>query len=618
MVDDPNVADARERARTARAVGGMLSLEPIDFRIAASGFLDRVMPGPSLLACAAAVYVAPNRGWALAFAVTFCALQLTTSAVMSKSGRTDDRAAALMSGVRVAAALVFVPLLVAVSGSSGWMVAIGPISILPIYARRAGRVWMAGALLGLTLLALVYTGASMEQLLLAGVALASAGFTAGGLIAQLRSTTENAAALARDLEAARSSSESRGEALERALAEAERAVEAKSRFLATVSHEIRTPMNGVLGTADVLGDTELSAKQHELVAQLRASGRVLMTVLDDVLDMQRVAAGKVSIERAPFSVPVMMRALEGRFASSAAAKGLRLSVDLRGSVDAALLGDAVRLEQVIGNFVGNAIKFTHRGVVTIRATMGFDGDDAPEEGQLVRFRVDVVDEGIGVPTERLSAIFEPFEQADGSTTRLYGGTGLGLAICRELAAAMGGAVGARSVEGEGSTFWLEVDLPAAGYTISSVMPTAPVGGDPAANDLAGTVVAVAEDNEINRRVVQRFLERLGCECYLAEDGERLLALLDEISPDVVLMDLHMPILDGLGATEVILERQAGGTYPPFPVVGLTASALPEDRERCLAAGMAGYLTKPLVRERLETALREVRAHDRVTMPSRAA
>ncbi|MBM3568172.1 MAG: response regulator [Alphaproteobacteria bacterium] len=368
---------------------------------------------------------------------------------------------------------------------------------------------------------------------------------------------------------------------------AESADHAKTEFLANMSHEIRTPLNGVLGLAQVLARGRLDPEQRRHLDGILTSGETLLAVVNDILDISKFEAGKVRLEAIAFRPSVLAGQVRDLLAEAARAKGLelRLEVDERAP---AVIGDPSRLRQVIQNLVGNAIKFTQRGTVTLRLAVTPDGG-------LQLLRCEVVDTGIGIDPDKRRRLFERFTQADSSTTRRFGGTGLGLAIVKQVIDLMGGRIGVDGAPGRGSTFWFEVALPAAGE--------APVAGKlqpaAAASALRRLRVLAAEDNAINRTVLSGLLVEHH-DLTLVENGLEALNAVRAAPPDVVLMDVQMPVMDGPAALAAIRAQESGKRR--VPVVALTANSMPGDRERYLAAGFDDYLAKPIVAEELAAAL----------------
>jgi signal transduction histidine kinase/CheY-like chemotaxis protein len=402
------------------------------------------------------------------------------------------------------------------------------------------------------------------------------------------------------------------------LAEASRA---KTQFVANMSHEIRTPMNGVIGMASLLQSTPLSPEQRDYVDTIGSSGRALLRIIDDILDFSKIESGHLALESVDLAPRQLVAEVIRLFAPLAKAKGLDLAATVEDGVSHVLRGDPGRLRQALVNLVGNAVKFTEAGQVTVRVRVDADEDKA----QLVRFAVR--DTGIGIAHEALGRLFQPFAQADGSTTRRYGGTGLGLVISKRLVELMGGQLGVMSEPGEGSVFWFTARLERSALTArpegsepmpardvqgelappaeEAVEPPAPPPAPPHGPEPPRPVpwrgrVLVAEDNLVNQKVAARILERLGYEVDVAGTGDAAVAAVGQRNYVAILMDGQMPQTDGFEATRVI--RALEGTRHT-PIIALTASAMRGDRERCLAAGMDDYVPKPVSPEQLEAVMR---------------
>ena len=370
-----------------------------------------------------------------------------------------------------------------------------------------------------------------------------------------------------------------GGELRRARRRAEEANRAKSEFLANMSHEIRTPLNGVVAMADALGQRQLNADEHDMVEVIRSSGAMLERLLSDILDSARIESGQVTIEPAPFHLGRAVHDVAALWRIPAEAKGVEVVLHVHPVFDRQVLGDAVRVRQVLTNLVSNALKFTSQGKVSLTVEPGLEGD--------VRFVV--TDTGVGFDEEQKARIFGRFQQADGSITRRFGGTGLGLAISRELVELMGGWLECDSTPGVGSRFWFEIPLPPVGEAIEAVDEVKPVG-DVREQPLR---VLLADDHPANRKVIEIMLGATAMELVAVEDGAQALETFKREAFDLVLMDMQMPVMDGLTATAGIRAFEAQHGRARTPILMLTANAMAEHVEAGRAAGSDGHLTKPL-------------------------
>jgi signal transduction histidine kinase len=383
---------------------------------------------------------------------------------------------------------------------------------------------------------------------------------------------------------------------------AEAASRAKSRFLANMSHELRTPMAGFLGMLEVTLGGPLDPQQREYIETACTSGRSLMRILNDILDLTRIEAGLLAMEDKPFALRECVDGATNIFIPEARRKGLDLTFAAEDDLPQTVVGDQVRLRQVLTNLIGNAVKFTERGKVEVRITTGERTAAGKRE-----FTVSVIDTGIGIPADKKDLLFNSFSQVDDSDTRSYGGVGLGLAISRELVERMGGTIAFESLEGRGSTFSCTVPLGEAEETGGASCPST-AGAALRAEAERRPRLLVAEDDAVTRKVLGLMLQRSNFETDFATDGRQAVEMWEHGGYDLVLMDVQMPRIDGFAATRTIRDRERElGCHTP--IVALTAHALKEDEQRCLDAGMDAHLSKPIDFRKCVEMIRDILGQD---------
>lgn len=557
----------------------MRGKEPADewasFQLLSSQLLDRVMPLPVIACCTTVSILGAHPVLGVGATALYMATNIGLNFVVDRRARSGKVPGLLLGPVRSLITCVLAPVIVWFAGPEvpSWVVAVPGISVMPFF--YDGKLAMLpGAVAGVTVAATYFaTGATVPQAIVAMVGLLGLGLITAPLIAALQVGVERA----RDSD------------------------QAKTDFLANMSHEIRTPINGVIGSIELLGQTPLTQSQQELVDVAQSSSHALLHLVNDILDLSKISAGKLEVESTRVQLLQLVTSLQREFFVQAGKSNTKFVLDLAPNLPVAVQSDPLRLAQILRNLLSNAFKFAAgKSVTLVVAAEPASSEDASGLRDVsgaatkVKLQFTVRDTGIGMTPEQQATVFDKFAQASTSTTRRYGGTGLGLPICRQLGTLLGATLTMDSELGVGTSFHLIGE-----FVVDTHVEVRHRSERPPA--VMGKRVLVVDDNAVNRMVARRMLEKIGCHVTEAPSGVLAVDVCEGGVFDLILMDCQMPEMDGYQTSERIRHL---ARYDNIPIVALTASAMKGDQERCYAAGMTGYLTKPVTQQKLFDALAE--------------